>query len=164
MAPSARPPAGPPPIPVEHSVGLTVPPDRALAAVAATAEAWGAEWQTRSGGGQLVLPVLAGIRHGFARGSVRAEGRSGGGSRLTFVPEEIHYGLNGSAVAILVLASLGGLLTVLWPFYPKLLAAAPLGAVIALSGWFLVVSRLRTSGPDDFLAQVAVEAGAGTAE
>ena len=73
-------------------------------------------------------------------------------------PKRSHYGLNASAVAILVLASLGGLLTVLWPFYPRLLAAAPLGAVIALSGWFLVVSRLRTSGPDDFLAQVVAEA------
>ena len=158
MAPPVPVPAGPPPVAVEHTVGLEVPPDQALVAVAAAAAAWGAEWQPRIDGGHLALPVLAGIRHGLVRGWVRAEGRPGGGSRVTFVPEESHYGLNASAVAILVLASLGGLLTVLWPFYPRLLAAAPLGAVIALSGWFLVVSRLRTSGPDDFLAQVVAEA------
>ena len=153
-----------PPVAVEHVVGLSVPPDQALAAVAAAAESWGAEWQPRIDGGHLALPVLAGIRHGVVRGRVRAEGRPGGGSRLAFVPEEARYGLNTSAVAILVLAGLGGLLTVLWPFYPSLLAAAPLGAVIALSGWFLVVSRLRTSGPDDFLAHVVAEAGGVAAE
>jgi len=38
------------------------------------------------------------------------------------------------------------------------------GAVLALVGWFLVISRLRTSGPQEFLAMVAaeVEDGGGT--
>jgi uncharacterized membrane protein HdeD (DUF308 family) len=54
----------------------------------------------------------------------------------------------------------GGLLTVLWPFFPRLLSVAPFGAVVALGGWFLVVSRLRTSGPDDFLKAVAAQANA----
>jgi hypothetical protein len=31
--------------------------------------------------------------------------------------------------------------------------------VIALGGWFLVISRLRTSGPDEFLEAVAREDG-----
>jgi hypothetical protein len=51
----------------------------------------------------------------------------------------------------------GGLLTVLWPFFPRLLEIAPFGAVIALGGWFLVISRLRTSGPDEFLEAVAAQ-------
>jgi hypothetical protein len=161
-------PGGPDPKPagavaVEHAVELEGGLREALAAVAAAAEAWGADWQPGVNGGRLVLPVLAGIRHGTVAGRVAVEprsgGGSGGGSRVGFVPEETRYALNTSAVAILVLASLGGLLTVLWPFYPKLLAAAPLGAVIALSGWFLVVSRLRTSGPDDFLALVVESDG-----
>jgi hypothetical protein len=59
------------------------------------------------------------------------------------------------AVMILILSALGAVLTVLWPFYPQLITVAPFGALIALGGWFLVVSRLRTSGPDEFLAAVA---------
>ena len=50
----------------------------------------------------------------------------------------------------------------IWPFFPGLLPLAPLGAIVALSGWFLVVSRLTTSTPDDFLRLVAdVAAGDG---
>ena len=45
----------------------------------------------------------------------------------------------------------------LWPFYPQLIAVAPFGALLALGGWFLVVSRLRTSGPDEFLDAVAAQ-------
>lgn len=147
--------------PVEHAIELECDPGQALAAVAAAAEGWGADWRPGVNGGRLVLPVLAGIRRGTVAGRVGVEPRPGGGSRIAFVPEETRYALNTSAVAILVFASLGGLLTVVWPFYPKLLAAAPLGAVIALSGWFLVISRLRTSGPDDFLGQVAEDGGGG---
>jgi hypothetical protein len=56
---------------------------------------------------------------------------------------------------ILLVAVAGGLLTVLWPFFPQLMNVAPFGALLALGGWFLVVSRLRTSGPDEFLVAVA---------
>ena len=56
---------------------------------------------------------------------------------------------------VLLFATAGGILTVLWPFFPDLLAVAPFGAVIALGGWFLVITRLRTSGPDEFLEAVA---------
>ena len=52
---------------------------------------------------------------------------------------------------ILLFATAGGLLTVLWPFFPELLPVAPSAPCIALGGWFLVISRLRTSGPDEFL-------------
>jgi hypothetical protein len=55
---------------------------------------------------------------------------------------------------ILLLASAGGLLCLIWPFFPRLLQIAPFGAILALGGWFLVIARLRTSGPDEFLAAV----------
>jgi hypothetical protein len=55
---------------------------------------------------------------------------------------------------ILVLAVLGAALTVVWPFYPQLLPVAPFGALMALGGWFLVISRLRSSGPEEFLKTV----------
>jgi hypothetical protein len=139
----------------EHVLDLDHGPERALAAVAGAAEDWGADWRSEIGGGRLALPILAGIRHGLVTGRVRIEPRPGGGARVRFQPEQTIYRVQTQAVAILLFAAGGALLTVLWPFYPDLLAAAPLGAVIALSGWFLVVSRLRTSGPDDFLALVA---------
>ena len=146
--------------PVAHVVELPgVGRDQVLAAVEKAAEAWGAGWRRQIDGGRLTLPVVAGMRHGSVAGPLSVETRAGGGCRLSFVPEEASYGLNLTAVVILVLSSLGGLLTVVWPFFPKLLVAAPLGAVIALCGWFLVVSRLHTSGADDFLALVVEEAG-----
>lgn len=140
---------------------LAHPPRRALAAVAGAAEAWGAEWQQDSAGGRLTLPIAAGIRHGLAIGRLAVEpsATAAGGSRLRWQLEESRYVVQTAPVAILVFAAAGGLLTVLWPFFPGLLPAAPLGAVIALSGWFLVISRLRTSGPEEFFDLVAEMAG-----
>jgi hypothetical protein len=86
---------------------------------------------------------------------IRAEAE---GSRVVFLPETSIYYVQTASVVVLLLAGAGALLTLLWPFYPKLIAVAPFGAILALGGWFLVVSRLRTSGPDEFLAAVAVVA------
>jgi hypothetical protein len=140
----------------EHAVDLEVSPEQALAAVGRTAEDWGAEFQPSGAGGQLHLPVLAGIRRGLVTGDVEIRS-AGEGSRVVFRPEKSIYYVQTSAVAVLLLAVAGALLTMLWPFYPKLLPVAPLGAILALGGWFLVISRLRTSGPDEFLAAVAVQ-------
>jgi hypothetical protein len=145
----------------EHAVAVDATPAEAAAAVAAAAEGWGAEWQADDEGGRLALPVLAGLRQGYVAGRLRIEPAPAGASRLVFTPEERELRVQTPAVAILLFAAAGGLLTVLWPFFPRLLAIAPLGAVIALSGWFLVVSRLRTSGPEDFLGHVAKLAGKG---
>ena len=49
-----------------------------------------------------------------------------------------------------------------WPLFPQLLPVAPLGAVLAVGGWFLVLPRLRGHGPEEFLASVAGHAGAET--
>jgi hypothetical protein len=138
----------------EHAIDLEMPPERALSALRQTAEDWGAELQSSTRGGKLHLPVVAGIRRGLVSGPVEVE-KAEGGSRLVFRPEESVYYVQTPAVMILILSALGAVLTVLWPFYPQLIAVAPFGAIIALGGWFLVISRLRTSGPDEFLAAVA---------
>ncbi len=148
---------------VEHAIELDLPPAEALSALRRTAEDWGAELQEHGSGGKLHLPVLAGLRRGLMSGPVEIRPTEGG-SRLTFRPETSVYYVQTQAVVVLLLAVAGGLLTVLWPFFPKLLAVAPFGAVIALGGWFLVISRLRTHGPDDFLEAVAAqEDGRGSA-
>lgn len=145
-----------PPMP-EHAIELDMPPERALSALRQTAEDWGANLQPDpavTAGGRLHLPVLAGIRRGLVSGPVEVQPAEGG-SRVVFRPEESVYYVQTASVMILLLAIAGGSLTVLWPFYPQLMAVAPFGAILALGGWFLVVSRLRTSGPDEFLAAVA---------
>jgi len=142
----------------EHWIDLDVPAGTALVAVRQAAEDWGAQFERDGSGGRLHLPVLAGMRRGLVTGTVAVEAAESG-SRVTFRPEQAVYYVQTQAVVILLLACFGALLTVVWPFYPKLLTAAPFGAILALGGWFLVVSRLRTSGPDEFLEAVALQAG-----
>jgi hypothetical protein len=141
----------------EHAVDLALPPEEALSALGRTAEDWGAELQRDGSGGRLHLPVLAGLRKGLLSGRVEVWPR-GEGSRMVFRPEQSVYHVQTAAVVVLLLATAGAVLTVLWPFFPQLLSVAPFGAVIALGGWFLVISRLRTSGPEEFLAAVAEQA------
>ena len=144
----------------EHAIDLDMPPEQALAALRQTAEDWGAQLQageessSATAGGRLHLPVLAGIRRGLVSGPVEVQPAEGG-SRVVFRPEQSVYYVQTPAVTILILSVAGAALTVLWPFYPQLMTVAPFGAIIALGGWFLVVSRLRTSGPDEFLTAVA---------
>jgi hypothetical protein len=143
----------------EHAIDLVLPPEAAVAAVGKTAEDWGAQFERDPAGGtggKLHLPVLAGLRKGMVSGEVELWPK-GEGSRIVFRPQEAVYFVQTSAVVVLLLATAGGVLTILWPFFPHLLAVAPFGAVIALGGWFLVITRLRTSGPDEFLAAVAAQ-------
>ncbi|HSS77514.1 MAG TPA: hypothetical protein VLV54_12315 [Thermoanaerobaculia bacterium] len=143
----------------EHAIDLDMPPEQALSALRQTAEDWGAQIQAGDGsvemtGSRLHLPVVAGIRRGLVSGPVEVQPAEGG-ARVVFRPEQSVYYVQTAAVMILILSVAGAALTVLWPFYPQLMAVAPFGAIIALGGWFLVVSRLRTSGPDEFLTAVA---------
>lgn len=144
----------------EHAIELNLTPDEALAAVGRTAEDWGAEFQRDGDGGRLHLPVLAGLRKGLVSGSVEVRPASAG-SRVVFRPDTSIYYVQTQAVMVLLFSIAGALLTVAWPFFPDLLTVAPFGAVIAIGGWFLVLSRLRTSGPDDFLGAVATWRDAG---
>jgi hypothetical protein len=132
-------------------VELAVTPVEAERAIAATAEPWGAEWLPRDGGGRLALPVVFGLRRGVLVGEV-AIAPVGGGSKVTWRQVESHLEVHRSSVAVLSIAAVPLLGVLGWPLWPPLLAFAPLAAVLGLLAWWLVVSRLRSSGPEDFLA------------
>lgn len=123
-------------------------------AVAAATESWGGIWQPDATGGRLTLPIVQGLRHGVVHGRI-AITPNGVRTHLDLAIEEASYRLNRSATFVLVLGALGGLSVVLWPLSPKILQLAPVGVVLALAAWLLVVSRLRNSGADDFLELVA---------
>lgn len=143
---------------VSYSVRVDVEPPTALAAVGRAAEDWGAAWEAGISGGRLELPVSAGLRHGRLSGRIEVSGAGRGEAEVSFRPERSEYHLWMAAVVILALAAVGAGLTVAWPFFPELLAAAPFGAVLALSAWFLVITRLQNRGPEEFLELVAAHA------
>jgi len=147
----------------ERSVELPVAPAAALAALAEAAEVWRAELDPEPAGGRLRLPVIAGLRRGTLTARVTVEPYAEG-SRLIFREERRDDALHFQAVVVLLMAVAGAALTVIWPFYPRLLTLAPFGALLALGGWFLVIARLRTSGPEEFLEAVqALATGKGEA-
>lgn len=134
-----------------HELEIGAPPAEALAAVAAVAADWGAEWTPGDNGGQLRLPVIAGLRRGLLTGRIEILSSGDDGSRLTLRAETTHWRVHGSAAAILVLGALGALPVILWPLKPELLALAPVGLVLMFLAWFMVISRLRTAGAVEFL-------------
>jgi hypothetical protein len=144
----------------EHAVDLPVRTDAAFAALNRAAEEWGAELRKEQGASWLHLPVVQGLKRGLVSGPVRVEPTEDG-ARVVFQPRESRLYVQSTAVVILLAAIAGALLTVLWPFFPRLLPVSPFGALLALGGWFLVLSRLRTSGPDEFLGMVGVQAETG---
>jgi len=145
------------PPPAEHAVELPYTPAEALRAIGAAAEDWGAEFEPRGAGGELRLPVVAGLRRGMLSGPVAVEAARPG-ARVVFRPVAQDYYLETSAVAVLLMAAAGALLSMAWPLFPSLLPTAPFGVVLALSGWFLVLSRRRGRGAADFLASIAIAA------
>ena len=137
-----------------HSLVVPLSISEAPAAIAAAAESWGAEWSGDPGdrySGKLAMPVVFGLRQGVLVGRVAIE-PSGDGARLTWVLEESHLALRRIEVALLAV-SLALLLPALaWPFVPRLLALLPVAGVVGLLTWWLVISRLRNSGPEEFFS------------
>lgn len=125
-----------------------------LESVSDAAEMWGAEWQPANQGGQLRLPLVQGLRHGVVEGTVAVEPKEDGVS-LLFTVERSTFRVNRSAFVILLLGGLGGVTLILWPVSTIFLQLAPIGAVLALVAWLMVVSRLRNSDPEDFFDLVA---------
>lgn len=129
-------------------------------AIAHTAEDWGAEWQVdevasaRPVGGRLVLPVVFGLRRGVMAGRVEFE-PAGDGTLLSWRLEESHLAIQRSAVVLLGLTVVAILPALAWPFVPRLFALMPFAAVMALLAWWLVLSRLETSGPEEFFAAIS---------
>ncbi len=97
---------------------------------------------------------MAGLRRGSVTGELEIAA-SPAGARIAFRPEASEYRLQNAAVGILVMAALGAVPVLLWPLFPALLPLASIGIVLGLSAWFLVLSRLHTSGPAEFLETVA---------
>jgi hypothetical protein len=137
----------------EHTLSLPLPPQEASSVVDEAAEAWGAELEPEGSTRRILLPILAGLRRGVVRGTVAVE-PAGTGSRVVLREDERLDSVHAPSLMVLLLAVLGAALVVLWPFYPQLLPVAPFGALMALGGWFLVISRLRSSGPEEFLKTV----------
>lgn len=144
-----------------HEVRVALPTAEIPAALALAAEAWGAEWSAdeasdsaNSCGGRLVLPVVFGLRRGVLVGRVDFE-PAGDGARIGWRLEESHLEVQRASVAVLGLAVLALLPALAWPFQPKLLALLPFAAVMGLLAWWLVLSRLENSGPEEFFATVA---------
>lgn len=140
-----------------HELAIDAPPDEALAAVAAAAEDWGAEWTPGVAGGRIYLPVVAGLRRGVLAGQIEARAEAGGRTRLTLLAETSHWRVHRSAAAVLVLGAAGALPVLLWPLSSRLLALAPVGLVMMFLAWFMVVSRLRSAGGAEFLETVREE-------
>jgi hypothetical protein len=150
----------------EHRREVAGDRDAALEALAEAAEAWGAAWTREGTGGDLALPFLAGLHRGWLRVRVSTEpaaspAEAPGADRTTVRLDvtERHEGVHWPGVVVLLISAAGGALVALWPFFPRLLPLAPFGAILALGGWFLIVSRLRSSGPGEFLELVEKVAG-----
>lgn len=146
----------------EHFLDLDAPPGTVLAALGRAAEGWGASWTRSGSGGRLELPVLAGLRRGFLTAQVEVEPRDDG-THVVLRVEEVFLRVHRPAVVMLLVAALGGMVLMLWPFFPGLLVFAVPATAVGLGAWFLIVSRLQTSGPEHFLESVSAEA-APTAE
>lgn len=137
----------------KHDIELPADPRQVLGVVGEAAEVWGAKWEKRGTGGQLRLPVIAGLRRGWLQGQLFAE-PAREGSRLVLLEEECRYRIHVPTFVVLLLGGMGGLLTVVIPFYPQLLPLTPGAVVLVLSAWFLVVARLRHRGGAEFLSMV----------
>ena len=143
-----------------HRADYPGPPAAALAALASVAEDWGAEWRPEGEGGELVLPVVAGLRRGVETGRITVTG-AGAASRISYDVTGSELRVQRPAVVILTVALVAAVLGMLWPFFPALISVAPWAAAIVLSAWLLVVARLRSAGAEEFLRAVTHEGEAG---
>lgn len=116
-------------------------------------DGWGGKLATTPDGARVEIPALAGLRRGRVGGTVRIEPAEAG-AVASFAVETAALGVNVAACAILLLSVVGALVSMAWPWFPRLLPAVPLGLVLAVGGWLLIASRLRTSGPEEFLASL----------
>ena len=94
-----------------------------------------------------------------AKGGVRFDGTedlAGGAGYdahgVSIRDETMEIALSTDAV---LFGAVGGILVVIWPLHPVLLSLAPIGALLAAAAWLLVVSRMRSYGPEDLLLRVA---------
>ena len=146
----------------EPLLDLPLTPSETMAALRGAVEAWGGGWSEEETSQEFAVPVRAGLRHGYARIRPTID-ETDSGSRLQLEVQEQTLRVNRSAVMVLLMGAIGGLLTVLWPLHEALLALAPIGAVLALAAWLMVASRFRSHGAEELLGAVEEIAMADTA-
>ncbi len=141
-----------------HSRELNLTVTEAGHALAAAAHAWGAEWKPEGPmGGQLHLPAVAGLRRGFLHGRVALTPLTKG-CRVSWKLERAELEVHRPTVTLLTATAVVVIPVSAWPFYPPLLGLLPLAGAMAFLAWFLVLSRLQSSGPEEFFAALAEEA------
>lgn len=108
-------------------------------------------WEPEGSTGILRLPVSHGLRQSLLEGSLTVEADPGGsGSTVRFRVDRTRTKIHWTASLLLLIGAAGGIVTMLWPFFPGLLPLAPAGIVLAIAAWLLVASRLRTAHVEDF--------------
>lgn len=138
-----------------ESLDLEIPhdPETSLDAVREAAEIWGAEWRRLGRAGSLELPVSAGLRYGLVSAELTCQ-ESANGSTLKLDLEEAAYRINMPALSVIVVGAAGAGAMILAPLVPKLLTLVPVGLIVMVCAWFLVLSRLQHRGPREFLELV----------
>ena len=113
-------------------------------------------WEPEGSTGTLRLPVSHGLRQSLLEGTLTIEADPGSsGSTMRFHVEATRTKVNWTASLLLLIGAAGGIVTMLWPFFPGLLPLAPAGIVLAIAAWLLVASRLRSADVEDFFDLVA---------
>lgn len=115
------------------------------------AERWGGTFDAKRG--RLELPVMAGLRYGRIAAEVEALARHDGAKvRLRVV--ESQYELDRGSTFALAIAAVAAVASLALPFFPHYWPLLPPALMIAVAGWLFIVARLKTSGPEDFLAEL----------
>jgi len=143
----------------QYEIELELTPEEAIEALEEGAEAWNGTWDRQGTGGQLTLPVAAGVRTGILHGSVSVR-RTGEGAHVLFHVERSEYSTNAAAVGMLALGALGVLAMLAWPLLPGTRPnLAGSGFILILLAWLVVGSRLRHKSAADFLASLGPRPG-----
>jgi len=138
-----------------HELELGSRPETVAGGISEAAESTGAEWSPTPEGGRLSLPVVYGLRRGKVVVRVELSPLGEQRTRLAWSVEESHLAVERSAVAVLSIAVVPLVVTIAWPFWPALFPLVPIAAIFGLIAWWLVISRLRTHGPEEFFAALA---------
>lgn len=144
-----------------HVCEVTGSADVALEAVGEAAEIWGGKWNRLGLAGRLELPVSAGLRYGMLAAEVAAHARDTQ-TQLELTVEEAAYRVHLPALSVIVFGAVGAITMILAPLFPGLLALVPVGFIIMICCWFLVLSRLEHKGPREFLSLVGEVASEAT--
>jgi hypothetical protein len=142
---------------------IEAPTEAVHTALNLVAEGWGGQWKDEAPGGELWIPVNSGLRKGFWHGTIDVEALPAdtGACRLRVEQRDQQMQVNRGAAMILLFGAVGGVVAILWPFFPALVQLGPFGLVLAIAAWLLVSSRIRNSGLEEFFRAVeAVATGA----